>query len=79
MYAKGTQAVNLSLNDAVGETELRNAVFQHAAYLVQRLEDMDIISLLDHIAGKAQSRGAGAYHCHLYAVLRLALWECRHA
>ena len=55
-------------HNGLGQTELRDAVHQHAANLVQRLEHGDVIPLPGQIAGTGQARRAGAYHSYLVAV-----------
>ena len=60
----------------VGQTELWNTIFQHTANLVESFKYMNFIALLGHVAGKTQSRGAGANYCHLHAVGRSDVGQC---
>ena len=46
------QAVNLVVDDAVGQTELGDAILEHATNLVQCLKHSHIIAALDHVASK---------------------------
>ena len=46
LHAHGLQAVHFLLDDALGQTELGDAVNQHAAGQVQGLEHSDLIPLL---------------------------------
>lgn len=57
-YSESAQTVNLSLDHAVGESELGDAILKHSAYLVKSLVDGNVIAALDHIAGKGESGGA---------------------
>ena len=66
--AHGLQSVHFLLDDGLGQTELGNAVHQHAAGQMQRLEHRDLIALLGQVAGAGQACGAGADHSHLVAV-----------
>ena len=67
LYAERTQTVYLDIHDAVGQTELRNTVFEHTAYLMQRLKHMHLVAVLGHIAGKGQACRTGThyrnFHC----------------
>ncbi len=51
-YAQLSQTVYLFVHNAVGQTELGNTVFEHAAYLVQCLKDRDLITELRHVSRK---------------------------
>ena len=81
--AQRLQAVHFLLNDGLGQTELGNAVHQHAAGQMQRLKHGDLISLAGQIAGAGQAGGTGAHHCHAVAVgsglLRRPRWRARGA
>ena len=55
MHAFPAQGVDLRIHDAVRQTELWDAIFQYAADLMQRLEDIDLEAFLHHVAGEAQS------------------------
>ena len=46
------QTVYLEVDDGVGQTELGDAILEHAANLVECLKDGDIVAALDHIASK---------------------------
>jgi hypothetical protein len=48
------EVVDFALDDFFGEAELGDAIDEHAADLVQRLEDGDGVALLDEVAGAAQ-------------------------
>ena len=47
-------------DDLLGQAELRDAVHQHAARLVQRLEDGHLVAVARQVAGGRQPRRAGA-------------------
>ena len=68
MDAHLREVLYLHVDNLVGQTELRDAVFQHTANLVQGLEDIDIIAFLHHIACKAESGRARANDGDLDAV-----------
>ena len=70
LHAQRFHILHLGKHDAVlGKTELRNAVYQHAACLVQSLEDGHVIAQLRQIAGTGQTCGAGTDDGYLLAVL----------
>ena len=73
MNALAAQRLYLGVHDAVWQPELRYAVFQHSAYLVQSLKHVDLEAFLHHVAGEAQARRSASDHGHLYAVARLHL------
>ena len=52
------QVLDFHIHNLVGQTELRNTIFQHTANFVQGLEHGHIISHLGHITRKRQSRGS---------------------
>ena len=56
----GDEAVDLGLDDVLGQAELGDAVDQHAARGVERLEDRDVVALLGELAGGGQAGRAGA-------------------
>jgi len=64
------QVVHLALHDRLGETELGNAVDEHAASLVQRLEDGHLVTGLDAVARHSEPGGSGADDGDLLAGLR---------
>ena len=68
LHTHGLQAVHFLLHDALGQTELRDAVHQHAAGQMQSLIHGDLIAFLGQIAGAGQARRAGANHGHLVTV-----------
>ena len=51
---------DLPADDVLRQAELGDAVDQHAADLVQRLEDGDVVALLDEVAGGGEAGGAAA-------------------
>ena len=55
VYAHLLQILYLYINNTVGETELRDTIFQYTTNLMQCLEDMHLIAQLSHIAGETQS------------------------
>ena len=65
VHAEVLQPGHLLGHDGLGQTELRDAVHQHAAHLVQRLEHGDVVPLPGQVAGAGQAGGAGAHHSHL--------------
>ena len=46
------EVFNLHVDDAVGQTELRDAVFQHTTNLMKGFEHIYIVAELGHVAGK---------------------------
>ena len=50
------EAVDFLLHDGLGQTELRNAVHQHAARQMQRLENRDLIAQLRQVARRRSGR-----------------------
>ena len=70
LHAHHLQAVDLLLHDGLGQTELGDAVYQHTAGKVQRLEHGDVIALLGQITRAGQAGGAGADDGDLVAVAR---------
>ena len=56
------QLLDLVGHNGLGQTEFRNAVYQHATGSVQRLEDGNGVALLGQVAGAGQAGGAGAHH-----------------
>ena len=69
------QVVDLHVYDAVGQSEFGNTIFQHAANFVERLEDIDLVAFLHHVAGKTQSRRSRAHDGHLDAIRRCHLGQ----
>ena len=66
------QVLDLALHDRLGQPELRDAVDEHAAGLVQRLEDRHVVAGLDQVPGADQPAGARAADRDLLAgLLRL--------
>ena len=63
------QVGHLTHNNGLGQTELRDAVAQHAARQVECLKHGDRVALACQLAGTGQTCGAGADHGHLAAVL----------
>ena len=68
LHAHGLQAVHFLLHDGLGQTELGNAVHQHAAGQMQGLVHGDIVALLGQVAGAGEAGRAGADHGYLMAV-----------
>ena len=66
--AERLEAVDLLLHDGLGQTELRDAVDQHAAGEVQRLEHGDVVALLGEVARAGQAAGTRADDGDLMAV-----------
>jgi hypothetical protein len=63
-HAHGAHIVDLLANDFLRQPELRNAIHQHAADFVQRLENMHRVPFLHQIAGRGQPRRPTAYDRH---------------
>ncbi len=55
IHAHLLQAVDLLLHDGLGQTELGDAVHQHAACHVQSLVNGDLIAQLGQVAGSGQA------------------------
>ena len=68
LHAQGLQILDLSSHDLLGQTELGDAVDQHAAGLVEGLKNGYVIAHFAHVAGAGQAGRAGADHRHLVAV-----------
>ena len=68
LHAHSLEPVHFLLHDGLGQTELGNAVHQHAAGQVQGLVHGDIIALLGQVAGAGKAGRAGAYNSYLMAV-----------
>ncbi len=60
----------LPVDDRLGQPELRDAVDEHAAGGVQRLEDHDSVALLGQVGGAGQTGGASAHDGDVLARLR---------
>ena len=75
--AQGLQAVDLALDDRLGQTELGNAVDQHAAAGEERLEHGDVEAVAGELAGAGDAGGAGADDGDLLAVGGLHLGLAR--
>jgi hypothetical protein len=76
--AHGAHVIDLLANDLLRQAELGNAIHQHAADLVQRFENVNLVSLLDQIARRGQARRAAADDGYLLS-LSAALWaRCFH-
>ena len=52
----------------LGQTELGDAILQHASGLVQHLEDGDVIAPASQVRGTGQTGRTAAHHCDLDAV-----------
>ena len=68
MNAHLGEVLNLYVHNLVGQTELGDTILQHTADFVQRLEDIDVVALLHHIASKRQTGRTGTHDGHLDAV-----------
>ena len=68
VHAEGAEVVDLAVDDRLRQTELRNAVAEHAAGDVQRLVDRDLVAHARQIARAGQAGRAGADHGDLVAV-----------
>ena len=65
------KVVNLHIHHFVGQAELRNAVFQYTANLMQCFENGNVIAILCHISGKRQTGGTRTNDGNFDAVLFL--------
>ena len=72
MDAQVLETGDLVLHDGLGQTELGDAVGQHAAAGEERLEHGDVEALAREGAGAGDAGRAGAHHGDLLAVLGLA-------
>ena len=52
LHADFLQVLNLHVHNLVGQTELRNAVFQYAADFMQGFEHRHVIPVFGHVAGE---------------------------
>ena len=60
--AEPPQVVDLGPDDGLGQTELGDAVDQHPAGLVQRLEHRHRVAFGDHVGGQGEAGRTGADH-----------------
>ena len=67
-HALGLQLLDLVGHNGLGQTEFGDAVDQHAAGGVQRLENGNLIAFFRQIAGAGQAGRAGTHNRHLNAV-----------
>ena len=72
------QALDLALDDILGQAELRDAIGEHAATGEERFEHGNVEALARKLAGAGDARGAGAHDGDLFAVGRLALGSLAH-
>ena len=61
LYTECTQAVDLFIDDRVRQTELRDAVFEYTADLMQRLEDVHFVTVFGGIACEGQAGRTTTY------------------
>ena len=66
--AQVLQPVHFLLHDGLGQTELWDAIHQHATGQVQRLVHRHLVALPGQVTGAGEARGAGADDGHLVAV-----------
>ena len=66
-HAHAAQVVDFFFHDRLGQAELRNAVDQHAAQLVQRFKDAHAMAFLNQIAGGRKPRRPAADDSHALA------------
>ena len=62
LHAETPQVARLGLDDALRQPELGDAVDQHPAGLVQRLEDGDAVPLHGQVGGQGKTGRAAAHH-----------------
>ena len=65
LHAEGTQAVDFLVHDCVRQTELRDTVFEHTAYLVERFKHVYLVAVFGGIAGESQSGRTGTHYGNL--------------
>src|SRR5699024_704266 len=68
VHAQFLQALHLVLDDVLGQTELGDAVHQHAAGHVQGFIHGDLVAHLGQVTGHRQAGRTGADDRHLVAV-----------
>ena len=68
--AESLDGLDLLLHDSLGQTELGNAVYEHAARKVQRLKNRDLIAQLGEVSRTGQAGGTRTDDRHLVAVRR---------
>ena len=66
--AEPLELVDLDVDHRVRQAEIRDAVLQHAARLVEGLVDGDVASRLGHVGGARHAGGTRADDAHLEAV-----------
>ena len=64
------QTVDLHIDNAVGQTELRNTIFQYTTNLVQGLINSHIVTSFRHVSGKRKSGRTGTDNSYLDAIAR---------
>lgn len=57
VYSHLSEVVYFYINDFVRETELRNTVFQYASYLMESLEDVNLIAFFTMSPAKERPEG----------------------
>ena len=75
VYSHLSEVVYFYINDFVRETELRNTVFQYASYLMESLEDVNLIAFFHHVAGEGKTGRTGAYHGNLHSIAWSDRWQ----
>ncbi len=71
LHAQGLHGLDLAGHDPLlGQAELGDAVYEHAAHLVQRLEDLHLVAHLRQVARAGQAARAAAHDGDLAAVAR---------
>ena len=73
LHAHGLERADLAAHEALGQAELRNAVHEHAARRVQRLEHGHVVAELFQIARAGQPGRAAADDRDALAVVRRGL------
>ena len=74
LHAQSLQPRHFPGHDGLGQTELGDAVNQHAAGLVEQLVNGDVVAHAGQVARAGQTGGAGAHHRHPVTVAHGLLW-----
>ena len=74
LNAQLLEAVNLTLNNSLWKTELRNTVDQNAAAGEECLKDGNVKAVTSKLASASNTGRTGAYNCNLLAVLWSDSW-----
>ncbi len=82
LHAHGAHVIDLLTDDRLRQAEFWNAIHEHAADLVQRLENVHLVALLHQVPRRRQAGGAAVHDGNLLSVggalgrLLISRWRC---